>query len=195
MGYEDAVEFVQVNTSTRVAALNSGQVDFVLATMTITPERAKVVNFTEPYYKAAQGVMVKNNSPIKTLADLNGKTVMTVIGATGGENLKKSVPGAKLLGFKSSTEAFSAFYAGRGDAFSTDDSILYGFLHEYCGVRLLEERISEEPYGIAFRKDAESQRLQQRIQELLTWFEENGRMEALRTTWNNPNPPEHCKAQ
>lgn len=192
LGSAKAVQFVQVNTATRVATLNARQVDFVLATMTITPERAQLVNFTSPYYQAAQGVLVHDKSPIKTLQDLANKRVLYIIGATGEARLRKALPKATLLGFKSSTEAFSALHAGRGDAFSTDDSILYGFLHEYCGFRMLPERLSREPYGMAFRKDLESPVLQENVQAILTTLEKEGFLTELAAEWNKPYPPSHC---
>lgn len=193
-GDPDAVRFIQVNTSTRIATLDSKQVDFVLATMTITPKRAEVVSFTRPYYKAAQGIMVKANSPFQTLGDIRDKRIAFVIGSTGETNLKTAIPTTILLGFKSTMEAFSAFNAGRAEAFSTDDSILYGFLHEHCGLRLLPEKISEEPYGIAFRKDKTSPSLQSEIQETLDTLSKNGFLKALQDRWNKPYPPANCAA-
>lgn len=192
IGDRQAVRFVQVNTSTRVATLNAYQADFILATMTITPEREKIVSFTKPYYKAAQGIMVKETSEIRSLKDLAGKKIIYVIGGTGEANLKKSVPSAKLLGFRSTTEAFSGFHAGRSDAFSTDDSILYGFLHEYCGLRLLDERISTEPYGIAFRRDAYSRSLQDKVQEVLSEMTTEGVLKQYNKKWNHSSPPADC---
>jgi aspartate/glutamate/glutamine transport system substrate-binding protein len=192
LGDSKAVHFVQVNTSTRVAALNAKQVDFVIATMTITPEREKVVNFSKPYYTAAQGLMVKETRSFKDLKDLQDKTIIFVIGSTTEANLKKALPKAKLLGLKSSTEAFSAFNAGRADAFSQDDTILYGFLHEYCGVRLLSERISHEPYGIAFRKDPISKSLQDKVQAVLDDLSNQGTLKKMSDEWNQPSPPQNC---
>ncbi len=186
LGNPKAVAFTQVNSSTRVATLNARQVDFVLATMTITPDREKVVDFSSPYYKAAQAVMVRHDSPIRTLDDLADKRIIYVIGTTGEANLKERYPKAKLLGFKASTEAFSAFYAGRADAFSTDDAILNGFMKEYCGLRLLDERLSEEPYGIAFRKDEASKPLQAKVEEALEAMAQDGTLERFRKKWHQP---------
>lgn len=192
LGDPKAVRFVQVNTSTRVAALQARQVDFVLATMTITPEREKIVRFTQPYYQAAQGIMVKADSPYTQLADLKNKTILYVIGGRGEPNLKQALPQANLLGFKTHLDAFTAFQAGRGDAFSSDDAILYGFLHEYCGLRILTERISTEPYGIAFRKDKASQSLAQTVQAALNEFEKSGYLAKLNRQWNHLDGPKSC---
>lgn len=179
----DKVKLVQVQTATRIPTLQAKQVDFVLATMTITDERKKVVDFSKPYFQAHQGVLVKADSPIKTVADLADKNVIFVIGGTGEGNLKKAQPKAKLLGFKSSTEGFTAFTAGRADAFSTDDSILNGFMEKHCGLRLLDEKISTENYGIAFRKGPENAALKQKIEQLLGDAEKTGYLGLLKDKW------------
>jgi ABC-type amino acid transport substrate-binding protein len=136
--------------------------------------------------------MVRENSGITSINDLADKRVNYVIGTTGEANLKKVLPKAKLLGFKSNTEAFSALSAGRADAFSQDDSILYGFLHEHCDVKVLPDRISEEPYGIAFRKDARSKPLQDAIQKILDDMAKEEYLQGLRQKWVRPAPPTVC---
>ena len=193
MGNKDAVKFVQVQTATRIPTLQAKQVDFVLATMTITPEREKIVRFTTPYFEAHQGVMVKNGSDIKSVADLSGKPTIFVIGGTGEKNLKTANPKATLMGFKSSTEAFSAFNAGRAEAFSTDDSILNGFLSKNCGVHLIDAHLSVEHYGMAFRKDADSASLAARVNEAVVAAQKAGLIDLLKDKWVIDTPPEGCK--
>lgn len=184
-GKEKGVEFQQVLSSTRVIAINSGSVDAVAATMTITPERAKVVDFSIPYLTAHQAVVVPGNSPIHKLEDLNGKTILFVLGTTSESNIKKRLPGAKYTGFKSSTDAFSALKAKRGDAMTTDDTIISGFLSDNCGFRVLNERLSDEPYGLAFRKGGEETPNDLRVQVNLTLqaMEKDGTLARLKTTW------------
>jgi hypothetical protein len=138
-------------------------------------------------------VLVKDDSPIHAFADLNGKRVMYIIGSTGDERLKRMLTTAQLLGFRSPTEAFSSFYAGRGDAVSTDDTVLYGFLHEYCGLRMLPEKLSEEPYGIAFRQEPNSQPLHDRVQEVLDSLQRSGYFESLVEKWSRTQPPANCQ--
>lgn len=192
LGDPSAIECIQVHTATRIAALDAKHVDFILATMTITPERAEKVDFSPPYYTAAQGVMVKKDSPYQTTQDLKTQSIAFVLGATSEGRLKTTLPQATLKGFKSHTEAFSAFNAGRTQAFSTDDSILYGFLSEYCGVKLLPDRLSEEPYGMAFRKDKESDSLQDAVNTALSKLQKSGQLKTLQNRWMKTTPPSHC---
>lgn len=189
LGNEQAVDFEQVFSSTRVMALNSGSLDVVAATMTITPERAKVVDFSEPYFVAHQAVIVPEDSPIQTLENLNGKTILFVMGTTSETTIKKRLPQAKYTGFKTSTDAFSALKAKRGEAMTTDDSILYGFMSQNCGFRLLKERLSEEPYGLAFRQSggkASENSLKNAVNKALADMKQDGTLTRLATKWIGP---------
>jgi aspartate/glutamate/glutamine transport system substrate-binding protein len=192
MGDPSKVKFVQVQTATRIPTLQAKQVDFVIATMTITPEREKIVRFSTPYFEAHQGIMVKSSSKIASVKDLTGNKTIFVIGGTGEKNLRTANPKAELLGFKSSTEAFSSFYAGRAEAFSTDDSILNGFLSKNCGVKLINAQLSVEKYGIAFRKDAESKALADKVDSLLKSAQDVGLIEQLKDEWIIDTPPASC---
>jgi putative glutamine transport system substrate-binding protein len=189
LGNEQAVDFEQVFSSTRVIALNSGSLDVVAATMTITPERAKVVDFSEPYFVAHQAVIVPEDSQIQTLDNLNDKTILFVLGTTSEATIKKRLSRAKYKGFKTSTDAFSALKAKRGDAMTTDDSILYGFMGQNCGFRLLKETLSEEPYGLAFRQrggKAPENSLKNAVNKALADMKQDGTLTRLATKWISP---------
>ena len=87
LGDENAVEFVYVTPSSRITDLNSRKVDMVIAAMSITPNRADVVSFSQPYYQSGQAIMVKEGSKISSLADLNGSNVGFVLGTTGEKTI------------------------------------------------------------------------------------------------------------
>jgi putative glutamine transport system substrate-binding protein len=186
LGHADAVEFQQVLSSTRVLALNTGNVDVVAATMTITPERKKVINFSNSYYLAGQAIIIPKDSPVQQLADLAYKTIIFVLGTTSEQNIKRLLPHAHYLGFKTSIEAFSALKAGRGDAMTTDDTILAGFMQEVsCQFRMLPQRLSQEPYGLAFRKDGENDDASfiQAVNQALDGMKQDGTLEQLSQKW------------
>ena len=124
LGNEDKVEFKQVTPSNRILALNSGQVDMIIATMTITPQRKEVVDFSAPYYIAGQAILVPTNSKITTMADLNEKRVIIVFGSTAEKNLRLFAPDAVITGYKTYTSGYSALKQGRADAMTSDDTIL-----------------------------------------------------------------------
>ena len=69
----------------QIPAIVTGQIDVAISGFTITPERAKIVNFTEPYYDAGLGALIDNKykDQIKSLADLEGQTICAQIGTSG----------------------------------------------------------------------------------------------------------------
>src|SRR5574344_2126792 len=74
-GNPNAVEFKQVTAGNRILALNSGQVDMIIATMTITSSRKQIVDFSVPYFYAGQAILVPKNSEITSIRQLNNKKV------------------------------------------------------------------------------------------------------------------------
>ena len=82
---KEDVKFEAVTAKTRGPLLDNGQIDVVIATFTIKPERLEQWNFTDPYYQDEVGLLVKKDSGIKALKDLNGKKV-------GEGKIAKQVP-------------------------------------------------------------------------------------------------------
>ena len=90
-------EFTAVTAATRTGLLDSGDIDCVIATFTITPERKKSWDFTAPYYTDHVGVLVQKSSNIHTLADLKDKTVGVATGSTSAKALVEAMIKAKLI--------------------------------------------------------------------------------------------------
>lgn len=182
-GDENAVEFQQVTSSNRIFSITSGTVDFAAATMTITPKRQRIIDFSIPYYIAGQAIMVSENSSIKNVNDLSGKKIIVVLGSTSEKNIREVLPKAKVLGFRTYTDAFSALKNGRGDALTTDDTIIYGFMSENPGFTVLEERLTREPYGLGFKKGPEAESLQETVNFVLRGMMEDGTLTKLEKKW------------
>lgn len=180
---ENAVEFQQVTSSNRIFSITSGTVDFAAATMTITPKREKIIDFSIPYYIAGQAIMTPKNSSIKTLKDLNGKKVIVVLGSTSEKNIRMLVPKAKVLGFRTYTDAFSALKNGRGDALTTDDTIIYGFISENSDFVMLKERLTKEPYGLGFKKGQETLSFQKAVNTAIMEMMDDGTIAKLEKKW------------
>lgn len=88
LGKKAKANFVQTTAKTKIPLLKNGNIDAVLAAMTITPERKKQVDFSEPYFYAGQSLLVKDDSNIKSIKDMNGKTALAVKGTTAVANVK-----------------------------------------------------------------------------------------------------------
>jgi ABC-type amino acid transport substrate-binding protein len=154
-GNRDAVEFVEVTSANRVPFLVTNKVDIMIATMTITPERAKLVAFSEPYYNGGMTILVpKDNVDITKMADLAGKRVIVTQGGTNDVIVSKlNPPPAQILKFAHITECFSALIAGRADAFVQDVTILKPFADKNPAFKLAGGLYNDEPWGVGVRKD------------------------------------------
>jgi len=183
LGNRDAIEFQQVTSSNRIFSITSGAVDFTAATMTITPKRAQIIDFSNPYYIAGQAVMVPKDSEINDISDLAGKRIIVSLGSTSEMNIRQMFPDAEILGFRTYTDAFSALRAGRGDAMTTDDTIIYGFILENPEFIMLKERFTQEPYGLGFKKGRETFVLRETIDMILEDLARDGTLTRLKEKW------------
>lgn len=183
LGDESKVEFKQVTSSSRILALNSEQVDMVIATMSITQQRKQVIDFSIPYYIAGQAILVPKNSNIRSISDLNGKKVIIIFGSTAENNLRMVAPDADIIGFKTYISGYYALKQGRADAMASDDTILAGFAMSDNSTKLLPQKYTKEPYAIGFRKVEKSIRLKKRINAILEEMRANGELEKLKRKW------------
>ena len=183
LGTESAIEFKPVTPSNRILALNSGQVDMVIATMTITKQRSEIVDFSRPYYMAGQAILVPKNSDIHSLSELNGKKVIIVFGSTAEKNLRTIAPEALIMGYKTYPGAYNALKAGRADAITSDDTILIGFALQDKSVKLLPKRYSKEPYAVAMKKEDTSTRLRNKVDFIIKNMAETGKLNQLKAKW------------
>ncbi|OTP11984.1 glnH [Enterococcus sp. 10A9_DIV0425] len=153
LGKAGKAEFVEVTSKTRIPLLKNGNIDAIIATMTITDERKKQVDFSSVYFDAGQSLLVKKGSPIKSIKDLNADTtVLAVKGSTSAANIRKQAPDAKILELENYAEGFTALQSGQGDAMTTDNAILLGMADENPEYELAGGTFTEEPYGIAINK-------------------------------------------
>ena len=116
------LELVSVDAPNRVEYLQSAKVDIILATFTVTAERAEVVDFALPYMKVALGVVSPDSALITDVSELRGKTLIVSKGTTAETYFTENELEVNLLKFDTYTEAFNALLDGRGDALSTDNT-------------------------------------------------------------------------
>jgi glutamate transport system substrate-binding protein len=154
-GSADNVEFVPVISQNRLAFVQTGRVDLVLDTVTISDERKKVVGFAGPYYLGGQDVLLgKNNTTVHSVADLNGQSVCVVTGTDDGANLLKVAPNAKVFSLADKNSCAEAVADGRYVA-EVDDSALLAPLakQQPNKLKMLGKPFTTEPYGIVVKHD------------------------------------------
>ncbi len=179
----NAVEFFPVTPANRMIKVSTGELDIIVATMTITPQRQEIIDFSIPYDYAGQALLVKSSSKITSIADLSGQNVGVVYGTTAEKNMLNLVPNANIIGFRNYRTAYEALKAGKIDALTSDDTILSRFAFEDDSVKLLPKRYSREPYGIAIRKGKSTKKLKENIDFAITDMKRKNVITRLRHKW------------
>jgi len=154
VGDASKVEFTPVTAKTRGPLLDNGDVDFVIATFTITEERKQSYNFSDPYFTDGVALMVKKSAGYQSLNDLNGKKIGVAQSATSKKALQEAAEKAGLkitfLEFGTYPEIKTALDSGRIDCFSVDAAILFGYLDD--STVILADRFAPQMYGAASKK-------------------------------------------
>jgi len=177
------LKFIPVTPANRLIKASTGEVDIVISTVTITPQRQEVVAFSIPYDTAGQAVLVPASSSVGALSDLAGQNVGVIFGTTAEKNMKNLVPTANLIGFRSYPEAYQALKSGRINAITSDDTILSRFAIDDSSVKLLPRRYSREPYGIAFKKGYSTVKLKENLDFAIKDMQQKNVIPRLRKKW------------
>jgi polar amino acid transport system substrate-binding protein len=151
-GKANRLTLVCVTTPSRIPALMSKRVDIIISTLTYTPARAQVIDFSTPYYSAVGRLLVTNNSSLSSLGDLSGKTVITTRGSIYSTWTKNCFKNSKLLEVDSPATATLALKNGQGDTFMFDDAFLLGVATADRDVKLTKDKFLNLPWGIGIRK-------------------------------------------
>lgn len=161
LGFEaDQITFKESPSPQRENLLQSGQVDMIVATYSITDSRKEKVSFAGPYFVAGQGLLVQeSNSDITGPDSLNGKKLCSVQGSTPAQRIKDDfATEVQLQEFDTYSKCVEQLSQGNVDAVTTDDIILAGFAAQpqYAGkLKVVGETFSQENYGIGLQKGSD----------------------------------------
>ena len=154
------VQYRPLTSKERFAALQSGEIDVLIrtATHTLTRDTDLSLNFTTPYFYDGQSFLVRKDSGVKKLEDLDGATIAVLTGSTGEITLSDVMAAKGLkykpLLFESLDELKNAFFSGRADAWTSDKSSLAATAATYPNASdymTLDMTVSKEPLAMAVR--------------------------------------------
>lgn len=149
----EAVNYEETISDNREPYLESGRVDIVLASYSITDERREIVGQTGPYMITGQQVLVASDSDVESIEDLEGEEVCSARGSTSLENVNAA--GAVGVPQDNYTQCAEDVANGVVPAMSTDGSILLGLAAQYDGdLKVVGEEFSEERIGVGYGPDA-----------------------------------------
>ena len=191
-GDPDRIDLRVVDASQRQSALQSGQVDLVVRTYSITCDRKRNVEFSTVYYYANQRILAVKGSGIDSAAALSGKRVCAVRGTTSLAALFALNPSPMLFGVATWTDCLVMLQQGQVDAISTDDVVLSGLAAQDPNVEVVGPSLGVEPYGVGIKK--ESSDLVRFVNGALDEMRDDGTWERLyearlRSLGPSPGPP------
>lgn len=155
---DSKVTFTCVTAENRIPQLTAGRVDLLIATLGRTPERARVIDFTNPYRWGASGVLVKADSPYKKVADLDGKTVVTPKGSVQAKWFEDNMPKVTTLRLNGTADSLQAFKQGRAEAYAHDGATLVVVADQDKSFRVLDDVFLVSDAAIGVRKNEEAWR-------------------------------------
>lgn len=174
-------KFIEAISDNRIPFLKDGTADLILSTMTITAERDKEIDFSEPYFVARGRILVPGDSDIQGLEDLEGNSVCTALGSTYEETLREEAPDADLKLVDSYSECLELLQNGAVDAVSTDDVILTGMIIQDDSLKLVGDPLTTEPYGVGIKEGDDE--LQQFVDEVIAEYKSDGRWADAYQKW------------
>lgn len=150
-----AVKIENMEFDSLLIALQNGQIDAVIAGMTVTEERKEAVDFSTPYYVAKQVMIVKEGSDIKKAADMADKKIVVIQGYTGETCVNDM--GYDYEAFKKGTEAVMELVNGKCDVVVIDSATAAKYIGDNEGLVIVEddEAFASEEYAIAVAKGNE----------------------------------------
>lgn len=159
-----------------IGAVTAGKVDMGLAGMTVTEDRLENVNFSDTYAHASQVVIVTNDSEIATVDDLANKTVGVQLGTTG-DIYAEDIEGVTLERYNKGFEAVQSLLTGKIDAVIIDEQPAKAFVSQNEGIKILEEKFTDEDYAAAIAKD--NTELVEAVNQALASLKSSGKLDEI----------------
>lgn len=184
------VEFKPIDWNAKEAELNGQRVDALWNGLTITEERKKNIAFTAPYMQNHQIIVVKADSPVKTKADMAGKTIGVQDGSSAIDAIEKDAATAQsfkaLKKYGDNVTALMDLATGRVDAVVLDEVVGRYYTAKKPGeYAVLEENFGTEDYGVGLRQgDTE---LHARIDQALAAMKQDGSGAQISEKWFGKN--------
>ena len=151
------LDITQVTSDTREVVLGNGSVQAVIATYTITPERAKKIDFAGPYYSSGQAVLVRaDESKITGVSDLAGVKVAVQSGSSSIKALQEAAPKAEQTPFNDHNTCLSALETKQVDAYVVDESLLLSAMQGSDAFKIVGEPFTQDPYGIGLPQGSDA---------------------------------------
>jgi len=172
---------------TIIQGLQAKKYDTIIGSMSITEERLKAVNFTDPYYRSGSQIFVQeSNDTIKSADDVKGKKIGVQKGSVYLEWAKKLTDQDKITTYDSDITALLDLTTGRLDAVITDQMVGFRFMKENAGkIKDVDKPLSHDEQAIAVRK--EDTELLEKLNKALAEIIQDGTYDKISDKWFGRN--------
>ncbi len=184
MGLETSIQDKPFNL---LLSGGGGQIDMAIAATTITAERAKKVDFTDPYYNASQGLLVPSGSDIQSVDDLAGKIVGAQDGTTGETYANDNTDAAEVRPFPQTDDAYNALKTGQVDAVLNDLTAVQAAAKQLGGLEVVQDFPTDEQYGMYAQKGSP---IIAALNEALQQVKDDGTLTDLYQQYFKIDPPD-----
>lgn len=173
-----ALEIVTTTGPARIPMLQTNKADLVVSTLSITPDRAKVIDFSLPYADHPSVVAGLTTATIKQMSDLDGKKVAVVRGTTQDTDLTRQAKGAQLVRYEDDATMALAFASGQVDIIATARSLLPAISRKNPA-RTLEPKITMQTFYLAIGLRKDEPRLLAWVNDWVRANLQNGKLVAI----------------
>lgn len=177
------VEFINIPFNGLFAAVQSGQIDAAVSSITITPKRLESVSFAQPYYDSDQSLSVLASSGIKSLKDMAGKVVGVDTGSTGDMWATKEQATYKfgdIRRYEGLSPAMLDLAAGRIDGYISDIPAVLYYIKDKPSYAVVQRIPTGEQYSVMFAKNSP---LASKVNAEITKMKQDGALAALHKKW------------
>ena len=179
-----------------IPAVSSGKCDIGAAGITITPERAESVTFTEAHFETYGVAIVKNNAStkneVKSEEDIKNGKIAILTGTIWDEVAKEKIPDAKIKHYTSLPDMILALEQGKIDALLCDDTTYVNARWENIPVSIVGEPVNSNSCGFILNKDNHDKVLLSELNEFFAQQKANGNMDKIIEKWfGESEPSEH----
>ena len=172
------VEILDIEFDALIPAVMSGKADFAMAGMTVTEDRKQNINFSETYQKAVQAIIVPDDSPIKTIDDMNGKKVGVQSGTTGDIYCSGDFGEENVVRYSKIPDAMLALKTKKIDVVVVDDQVAKTLVETNGeGYKILDTPYAEEEYAIGINKN--NTELLNNINQVIKEIKSNGQLKTI----------------
>ncbi len=185
LGRSEAIVFKPVDNRDRLRLLLDNQADVVIARVTATQPRTRLVNFSSPYYLDRTSLITKSLT-IQRLEDLGQQKVAVLKGSSTIASLRYQMPGIELVGVDSYEAGKVALDSGRVVAFAADTTVLVGWMQEFPDYRLLPSLPDREALCIVLPKGLQYEDLRRQVNAALTRWQSEGWLQQQMSRWGLP---------